>query len=191
MHTRRLSVVGVSEFLDLTEPPLGPSPPAVSGAGAGLAPFRLAAGLEAQRQRGDSILARTGRRPKVHLCSLGTPESVRGRAAAACALFEAGGFAISAGTPSEAVTDVVAAFTGSGARQALVCVGPGAETGSVAALARALREAGAQRLHLVGRPDGASDAAWHAVGIDELVHAEADALAILQRAHDAEAGDMR
>ena len=50
-----------------------------------------------------------------------------------------------------------------------------------------LKQAGAARVYLMGRPDEAQRAAWQAAGVDEFVHAGADVLATLDRALAVEA----
>ena len=190
---RRQPIAGVSEFADLREPsgPIQSPEPAVGGTPVvrPIPSFRLSEGFERLRVRSDAILARTGDRPRVFLCTLGRQDEFAARAAFARNLFEAGGVATVAGASLPSIEEVGHAFRASGARQAAICSSDANYAALAEAAARALKHAHAARVYLMGRPDETQRAAWQAAGVDEFVHAGADVLATLERTLAAEAGE--
>ena len=151
--------------------------------------FRLSAGFERLRARSDAILARTGDRPRIFLCTLGRQDEFAARAAFARNLFEAGGIATVAGDALPSIENLGHAFRASGTRQAAICSSDANYVASAEAAARTLKHAHATRVYLMGRPDETQRAAWQAAGVDEFVHAGADVLATLERTMVAEAGE--
>ena len=191
--SRRQLITGVSEFADLREPPapIPPPGPAVGGA-AGITPIpalRLAEGFEGVRARSDAILAATGERPRVFLCTLGRQDEFTARATFARNLFEAGGVAAVGGDPLPSTDYLGHAFRASGARQAAICSSDAIYATAAEAVTRALKYAHAARVYLMGRPDEAQRAAWQAAGVDEFVYAGTDVLATLERALAVAAGE--
>lgn len=189
--TRRAPVTGVSEFSNPDEqlPPL--SDPVAALADGPIRPlpaYRLAEPFERVHARGDEALAATGRRPGVFLATLGPRAQFAAREAFARSLFEAGGFA-TASSGQLAADQVAAAFAASGAGQAAICSSDTVYAEAAEAAARALREAGARGIYLMGRPSDAQQAAWLAEGVDEFVFAGCDVLAVLERAHSREIGE--
>ena len=75
-----------------------------------------------------------------------------------------------------------------GAGQAAICSSDTVYAEAAEAAARALREAGARGIYLMGRPSDAQQAAWLAEGVDEFVFAGCDVLSVLARAHSREIG---
>ena len=189
--TRRELITGVSEFADLAEPPH--ATPAPSTADAGLSSiraipfFRLAEGFERLRASSDAFLARTGDRPRVFLGTLGRQDEFAARATFARNLFEAGGFAILASGALSSVEDLAHVFKTSGARQAVICSSDANYAAAAEPAARALRNAHAVAVYLMGRPEEAQRDAWRAAGVDEFVYDGADVLAMLERAQALEA----
>lgn len=200
--TRYQPITGVSEFPDLNEPPRRPPTPDVSAlvaaaparvhepaAGAttgGIAPIpshRLSEAFEALRDRSDAIQARTGERPRVFLCNLGRLAEFGARAAFAKNLFEAGGFEAVMSEPMASTEPIGPAFKASGARLAAICSSDANYATMAEEAARALTHAHSTRLYLMGRPAEERRQALEAAGVDEFVHAGADVLATLQRAH--------
>jgi methylmalonyl-CoA mutase len=197
--TRREPVTGVSEFPDLAEDPRRAAVPDVSAlvaaararlpavAAAGdvvpVPPHRRAEPFERLRDRSDAALARTGERPRVFLCNLGRPADFTARAGFARGLFEAGGFATVASGVLAAPEAAGAAFAASGARLAAICSSDEVYAAMAEAAARSLKEAGALRVYLMGRPEPDRRTALEAAGVDEFAHAGGDALATLERAH--------
>jgi methylmalonyl-CoA mutase len=161
---RREPVTGVSEFPNLAEPAVrrepAPEPP-----GGGLPRVRSAQAFEALRTRSDQRLAATGARPRVFLATLGPVAVHTGRSSFAANLFQAGGIETVPGEGAEA-------FRASGAAVAVLCSSDRlyAEQGEQAVAE--LRQAGAERVLLAGRPGSVS-------GVDEYVFTGCDAVAVL------------
>lgn len=178
--TRRAGITGVSEFANPAEGMPGrKETPADHEAGPirMIRPYRLAEAFEQVRARS----AAADRRPVMFLATLGTPAQFAPRQGFARDLFEAGGFEVAAGE--------AASFAASGARQAAICSSDAVYGEQAAAAARALRQAGAGGIYLMGRPaDATLQATWSAAGVDEFVFAGCDVLAVLGRAHDRETG---
>ncbi|MFH9350024.1 methylmalonyl-CoA mutase subunit beta [Kitasatospora sp. NPDC017646] len=168
---RREPVTGVSEFPHLDEQPLVREPAPVSPEG-GLPRVRRAEAYEALRDRSDAFLAQTGARPKLFLASLGTAAAHTARTTFAANLFQAGGIAT---VSAEGVDPAAfaAAFAASGAVVACLCSGDALYREHAAAVAGALKAAGAQRVLLAGRP------AEVPAGVDEFIYAGGDAIAVL------------
>ncbi|MEK9285665.1 MULTISPECIES: methylmalonyl-CoA mutase family protein [unclassified Bradyrhizobium] len=147
-----------------------------------LPPIRLAEPFEALRDKSDATLKAHGARPKVFLANLGTPADFTARANFAKSFFEAGGIQ---GVDSDGFADpakLAAAFKASGAGLACLCSSDKVYTDQAEAAARALQQAGARHIYLVGRPTDA-EAALRAAGIGGFIFAGADALATLQDAY--------
>lgn len=192
--TRCQPVTGVSEFPDLAETSAAPdqrraAPTGADGIGP-IPPRRRAEPFERLRDRSDAILARDGERPRVFLCNLGRPADFAARADFARSLFEAGGIAA---VTSEALTspdDAGRAFAADSARLAAICSSDEVYAAIAEAAARALRQAGASRVFLMGCPDADLEATLKAAGVDEFVFAGADVLGVLERAHATLAGEI-
>jgi methylmalonyl-CoA mutase len=148
--TRRRPLTGLSEFPNLAE-----TLPERSGDGLGVRSY--GASFEALRDTPP-----TGR---VFLATLGPVAAHTARATFASNLFAAGGIAVDIAGATSGVEDLVAAYDG----QAVVCLAGSdptyAEWGEAAATA--LREAGATRVVVAGKPaDHADDSC--ALGVDAL-----------------------
>ncbi|MEU5420958.1 methylmalonyl-CoA mutase family protein, partial [Streptomyces sp. NPDC020667] len=178
LATRREPITGVSEFPNLGEPPV-PRDPAPATPGGGLPTVRRDEAYEALRARSDAHLTATGTRPRVFLAALGPAAAHTGRAAFAANLFQAGGI--------EPVHDPVAvgpdtaagAFARSGASVACLCSSDKLYAEQAEAVATALKEAGAERVFLAGRPDAAQQETYRRAGVDEFVFAGGDAVTVL------------
>jgi methylmalonyl-CoA mutase len=165
--SRKDPITGVSEFPNLAEklPSREPSH-AVQPAG-GLPRVRAAQEFEELRDRADAAT----RRPQVYLATIGPIARHTARATFAGNLFQAGGL----GTPSGAGAE---RFADAGTTVACICGTDKDYTGSAAALATELREAGATQVWLAGKPDLAVD------GVDGYVFTGCDALSVLRSAHE-------
>ncbi|MGL5445874.1 MAG: methylmalonyl-CoA mutase family protein [Rhabdaerophilum sp.] len=179
--TRKIPLTGVSEFPNLSEASaevLLPAPrPTPSG------PFpsiRLAQPYEALRDRAEVLSAH----PRVFLAPLGRLADFTPRAGFAKNAYEAGGieielsdgFSLAAGGTD--VDELIRAFKASGACAACL-VGADADYAAEAvAIAHALRKAGAEILHLAGRP-GELEAALNAAGITGYLALGMDLVAFL------------
>ncbi len=164
--TRRTPITGVSEFPDRTEQlPAAVRPePTVAGPIVLIPAHRLGEGFEELRDRSDAILARTGERPRMFLCNLGRLDEFGARATFATNLFEAGGFAVVSSDPLASLEAVGHLFKASGARQAAICSSDANYATLAEPAARELKHAHCARVHLMGRPDEATQAAWAAAG---------------------------
>jgi len=169
---RREPITGVSEFPNLREQPVvrepAPSPYAGSAAAAadgGLPTVRRSEGFEALRTRSDAHLAETGHRPRVFLATIGPVAAHTARASFAANLFQSGGLETVPGEGAEA-------FAASGAAVACLCSSDALYTEHAASTAAALKDAGAQRVLLAGKPGE-----WSAV--DGYIFVGCDAIAAL------------
>ncbi|MGV2921274.1 methylmalonyl-CoA mutase family protein, partial [Streptomyces alfalfae] len=172
---RREPITGVSEFPHLDERPVEREAAPAAPAG-GLPRVRRDEAYEALRARSDAHLASAGARPKVFLAALGPAAAHTARAGFAANLFQAGGIE----TVHEPVTVDAAtaadAFLASGARMAVICSSDALYAEQAAAVAGALKDAGAEHVFLAGR--GEYD------GVDTCVHAGCDAVAVLSSTLD-------
>jgi methylmalonyl-CoA mutase len=176
-------ITGVSEFPNLTEPPVLREPaPEVPVTSAGLPRLRYAQAYESLRDRSDEILTATGARPTVFLATFGPLAQYTARAGFAVNLFAAGGFAaveggVTAGDDS-AVADVVARWTAAGRPSTVVLTSSEKLYATLAApVAAALKEAGASRVLLAGKKA-------HGADVDGYVFTGCDALAVLHATYE-------
>ncbi|MFG2141208.1 methylmalonyl-CoA mutase family protein [Streptomyces sp. NPDC048650] len=186
---RREPITGVSEFPHLAEPPVHREPaPAPAGrgssrteSGGGLPRVRRDDAYETLRSRSDARLAATGARPKVFLAALGPVAAHTARAAFAANLFQAGGIE----TVQESVDagSVADAFAGSGATIACLCASDAVYGEQAAAVAAALKSAGARQVHLAGKPGEHREELTKA-GVDTFVFAGCDAVEVLSSSLD-------
>ncbi|SJZ74745.1 heterodimeric methylmalonyl-CoA mutase small subunit [Marinactinospora thermotolerans DSM 45154] len=175
---RRDPLTGVSEFPDLAEPVLErrPAPARPTGPGA-LPQRRYAEDYETLRARSDAHLARTGERPRVFLATLGPLAAHTARAGFAANLFAAGGIEPVRAGVVDGADELAARFRDSGTTVACLCSSDAVYAEQAAAAARALREAGATRVLLAGRPEGTAD-------VDGHVFTGCDALGLLEELCD-------
>lgn len=195
LATRRDALTGTSEFPDIHEapvsvllpaPPTG-SPPSRRQEAAEVPPLpsiRAAEPYERLRDRSDEILARTGRRPRVFLASLGPIAAFSARATFAKNAFEAGGIEAVANDGFASLDGLAEAFRASQAPLACICSSDEIYAAQAAGAAAALREAGATGIYLAGRP-GDMEEALRDAGATDFVFAGCDLLAVLAAAHDA------
>jgi methylmalonyl-CoA mutase len=182
---RKDALTGTSEFPDIAEPPavvLEPAPavPRTAG-GTALPSHRLAEPYEALRDAADRAAA-AGAPPRVFLANLGTPADFTARTTYAKNFFEAGGIAAVTNDGFAGLDDMVAAFKASGAAIACLCSSDEVYALQAEAAAKALREAGAKRIYLAGRP-GEREAAFTAAGIGSFIYVGCDVVATLKAAH--------
>jgi methylmalonyl-CoA mutase len=144
-----------------------------------LAQQRLAEPFEALRDAADAQFERTGRRPAVFLANLGPRAEFDARARWARNLFAAGGVAALADDGFDSPEAAARAFRASGAAVACLCAADRGYGDMGAAAAKALREAGAVRLYLVGRSGELEGA-----GVDEFLFDGIDVVAALERLHE-------
>lgn len=187
---RKDAITGTSDYPNLHEqlpavlaaapaprPAAGPSPTVEP-----LPNIRLAEPFEALRDRSDEALAKSGRRPKVFLATLGKPSDFTARATFAKNFYEAGGIEAVIGDGYTSTDDMASAFRQSGAKLACLCSSDQQYKTAAVEAATALKRAGAH-IHLAGRP-GPYEAEWQQVGIETFIYVGCDALATLRAAHD-------
>jgi methylmalonyl-CoA mutase len=180
--TRRTPLTGVSEFPDLDEKPVERTPLPEPVARGGLPLYRPAEAYEAYRDRSDAILAETGARPAAFLATLGPLAAYTARAGFARNLLQAGGIAGPEAGPTETPEEVAEAFRKSGSPVAVLCSTDALYGERAEATAAALREAGAARILLAGKP---SSAGGSYDGVDGYLFAGCDALAVLDDVYSA------
>ncbi|GAA4897077.1 methylmalonyl-CoA mutase family protein [Streptomonospora salina] len=183
---RRDPITGVSEFPDLDEAPIerDPHPDAAqppAAGGAALPRRRYAQEFERLRDRSDAHLAATGARPRAYLATLGPVAGHTARAAFAGNLLRSGGIETVGADSTGGADEAAAGFRGSGARIACLCGDDSRYTEHAAAAAAALKEAGAERVLLAGRPEAAPAEA----PVDAFCFAGCDAPELLADLHDA------
>ncbi|MFD0167579.1 methylmalonyl-CoA mutase family protein [Streptomyces decoyicus] len=179
---RREPITGVSEFPHLAEPPVHREP-APTPIGGGLPRVRRDDAYERLRSRSDDHLAASGARPKVFLAALGPVAAHTARVAFAANLFQAGGIETVAEPAPVDAESVAEAFARSGARIACLCSSDAVYGEQAAAVAAALKSAGALRVHLAGKP-GERREELVAAGVDSFVFAGCDAVEVLSSALD-------
>ncbi|UKY53744.1 methylmalonyl-CoA mutase small subunit [Streptomyces inhibens] len=179
---RREPITGVSEFPHLAEPPVHREP-APAPVGGGLPRVRRDDAYEQLRSRSDAHLAATGDRPKVFMATLGPVAAYTARLAFAANLFQAGGVETVQEPASVDAESVAEAFARSGARIACLCSSDAVYGEQAAAVAAALKSAGALRVLLAGKP-GEHREEFVAAGVDGFVHAGCDAVEALSSALD-------
>jgi len=146
---RRTAITGVNEYPNLAEAPLpqDDSPDSLSRAGNLL---RYAAAFEALRDRSDVYLARTGARPRVLMLPLGPLAEHNIRTTFTSNLLASGGIeAINPGTVDAAGVGKAVAEANSPA-VAVICGTDKRYGDEAAAVVRAARDAGVERLYLAG-----------------------------------------
>ncbi|TDD32942.1 methylmalonyl-CoA mutase [Nonomuraea terrae] len=168
---RRLPITGVSEFPDLHEKPVHRRPAPVPEEG-GLPRVRYAEPYERLRDLADA----RPERPTVFLATIGPLAAYTARAAFAANLFQAGGLATETAGPGTDPEQIATAFAVSGSPVACLCSTDRLYEQHAAAVAAALRKAGARRVWLAGR--------GHYDGVDGNLHAGCDALAVLRETFD-------
>ncbi|MGR6921275.1 methylmalonyl-CoA mutase family protein [[Actinomadura] parvosata] len=175
---RRFPITGVSEFPDLDEKPVRRRPaqvPQETGSpreSGGLPRVRYAEPFERLRDLADA----RPERPKVFLATIGPLAAHTARAAFAANLFHAGGLATETAGPGTDSEQIATAFAVSGATIACLCSSDKLYAQHATAVAKALRRAGARKVWLAGK--------GHYEGVDALLHAGCDALAVLRETFD-------
>ncbi len=138
----------------------------------------LAEPFEALRSASDAWLARTGARPRALLVTIGPVAHHAARAGFARNALEAGGIETTeSGIVTEA-SSAMAAFGASGAGIAVLASSDALYAEHAAAIATALRDAGARTVLYAGRP-GDREAALREAGVNLFMHAGMDVVALL------------
>lgn len=196
---RTRPLTGVSEFPDIAQAPvevdprvprttLQPAPTDRATNCRALPRIRWAQQFEALRDAADAATALAGgERPGVFLANLGPVAVHTARATFAKNFFEAGGLAavtseLGATSGFDSAEGAAAAFADSHARVACICSSDDLYGEHAAAVAGALREAGALRVYLAGNP-GDRRGELTAAGVEEFIHVGVDVLESLRGAH--------
>ena len=181
---RRDALIGATLFPDLaeTEPSIGQARRARTDLnGKPLAPIRLAEPFGALRDISDRIAKASGQRPKIFLANLGTAAEFTARGTFAKNFFEAGGIEAVGGEGD--AQGLASAFTASGAALACLCSTDDRYDKEAAAVAQALKMAGAKYIYLAGRP-GERENAFKSAGVQAFIYDGCDVLATLRHAYD-------
>jgi methylmalonyl-CoA mutase len=149
-----------------------------------LTPHRLAEPFEDLRDAADAHLAKTGKRPRVFLASLGEIVEHNSRSTWVWNFLAAGGIEGLTGDGYKDAAAAAAAFKASGASVACLCSSDAIYAREAKAAAKALKAAGASRVLMAGRP-GDDEAGLRASGVDGFLSAGRDAIAALKDLHKA------
>ncbi|MFI6318655.1 methylmalonyl-CoA mutase family protein [Nonomuraea sp. NPDC050556] len=160
---RRFPITGVSEFPNLGERRFSATNTDMS---------RYARPFEALRDLADAQPVR----PAVFLATIGPVAAYTARASFAANLFQAGGLDTPSAGPGSDPSSIAAAFAESGSAVACLCSSDKLYGEHAAAVADALRRAGARKVWLAGK--GEYD------GVDAHVYAGCDALDVLRTTFD-------
>jgi methylmalonyl-CoA mutase len=142
--------------------------------------IRLAEPLEHLRAAADA-LADKGTRPTIFLANLGSLATFAPRAMFAKNFFAAGGIAAIDSDGFESPQDAAASFDASGAELACVCSSDAVYAEQAAVTARALADAGAKAIYLVGRPCR-QEAELRQAGVTDFIYQSCDVLRVLRDA---------
>jgi len=140
--------------------------------------LRLAVPFEALRDKADLHKQATGGLPKVFLASLGPIAAHTLRSTWMKNLLAAGGIEAIVSEGYVTAEQATEAFKASGARVACICSSEDIYAQMGEETARGLKEAGAGRVMLAGRP-GDAEAGFKATGVGSFVFAGQDMLALL------------
>lgn len=142
-------------------------------------PIRLSAAYERLRDLAES----RPERPSIFIATLGPVAEHTGRADFARNLFAAGGISSTeAPVPPESHTELAAAFKASGCQLAVICGSDSRYQDEAESAAKHLKDAGALRLYLAGKP-GDLKTVWIAAGIESFIHMGVDVIHTLELAH--------
>jgi methylmalonyl-CoA mutase len=139
---------------------------------------RFSAGFEQLRDASDAALGQTGKRPRIFLANMGPIAVHTARAGYALNFFEAGGFEAVANNGFETPEAAAAACVQESCTLAIICSSDAWYESGVAAVAKALKLAGVQRLFLAGNP-GAHEEAYRKAGVDQFIFVGCDVLSML------------
>jgi methylmalonyl-CoA mutase len=187
--TGRIELTGVSVFPFLGDDGFKVSPyaataPLAKPAVRPLTPHRLGEAFEKLRDAGDAFLAKTGRRKRVFMANLGEIAEHNKRSQWMWNFLAAGGIEGLTSDGYKSAAAAAEAFKASGAKIACICSSDEVYAREAEAAAKALKDAGATRVLLAGRP-GEAEKGLRAAGVDAFVFAGQDAIAVLEELHKA------
>jgi len=187
--TGRVELTGVSVFPFLGDDGVKVTPyaepaPLAKPAVRALTPHRLGEAFEKLRDAGDAFFAKTGKRKRVFMANLGEIAEHNRRSQWMWNFLAAGGIEGLTSDGYKSAAEAAEAFKASGAKIACICSSDEVYAREAAATAKALKQAGAARVLLAGRP-GESEPALRAAGVDGFLFAGQDAVATLEDLHKA------
>ena len=187
--TGRVELTGVSVFPFLGDDGVKVTPyaepaPVAKAAVRALTPHRLGEAFEKLRDAGDAFLAKTGKRKRVFMANLGEIAEHNRRSQWMWNFLAAGGIEGLTSDGYKNAAEAADAFKASGAKIACICSSDEVYARDAEAAAKALKQAGATRVLLAGRP-GDAEQALRAAGVDGFVFAGQDAVATLEGLHKA------
>ena len=187
--TGRSELTGVSVFPFLGDDGVKVTPyaepaPVDKPALRALTPHRLGEAFEKLRDAGDAFLAKTGKRKRIFMANLGEIAEHNRRSQWMWNFLAAGGIEGLTSDGYKSAAEAAAAFKASGAKIACICSSDEVYARDAEAAAKALKQAGATRVLLAGRP-GEAEPALRAAGVDGFLFAGQDAVATLEGLHKA------
>lgn len=139
---------------------------------------RLAEPFEKLRDAADALKLKSGKHPQVFLASLGAIAQHTARSTWMKNLLAAGGLEAITSEGFASAGDAAAAFKSSGARLACICSSDDVYSDFAVSTAAALKDAGAHRILLAGRP-GDLEEPLRKAGVDTFVFAGQDMVDLL------------
>jgi methylmalonyl-CoA mutase len=178
VRTRKLPIVGVSEFPHLHEAPVQREARAVTPSG----PVRVAEAFESLRDASDRYHAAHGVRPRAFMANLGTVAEHTARSTWISNVLAVGGIEA---VEHHGFADANAAaelFAKAGTTLAVISGPDALYPEAVPAYVAALKAKGARTIAVAGRP-GDHEAAFRAAGVDLFLYAGADLFQLLKTLH--------
>jgi methylmalonyl-CoA mutase len=187
--TGRVELTGVSVFPFLGNDGVKVTPyaelaPLAKPTVCALTPHRLGEAFEKLRDAGDAFFAKTGKRKRMFMANLGEIAEHNRRSQWMWNFLAAGGIEGLTSDGYKSAAEAAEAFKASGTKIACICSSDEVYAREAAATAKALKQAGAARVLLAGRP-GESEQALRAAGVDGFLFAGQDAIAALEDLHKA------
>jgi methylmalonyl-CoA mutase len=187
--TGRIELTGVSVFPFLGDDGVKVTPyaepaPLANPTVRALTPHRLGEAFEKLRDAGDAFLAKTGKRKRIFMANLGEIAEHNKRSQWMWNFLAAGGIEGLTSDGYKNAAEAAAAFKASGAKIACICSSDEVYAREAEAAAKALKQAGATRVLLAGRP-GEAEQALRAAGVDGFLFAGQDAIVVLEDLHKA------
>ncbi|MFB1483868.1 methylmalonyl-CoA mutase family protein [Corallococcus sp. RDP092CA] len=187
VRTRKLPIVGVSEFPHLHEAPVRrEARPAAAareeGAVAPLQPVRVAEAFEALRDASDRYHAAHGVRPRAFMASLGTVAEHTARSTWVTNVLAVGGIEADEHHGFADASAAAELFAKADTPLAVISGPDALYPEAVPAYVAALKAKGARTVAVAGRP-GDHEAAFRAAGVDLFLYAGADLFQLLKTLH--------
>ncbi|MBN1195810.1 MAG: acyl-CoA mutase large subunit family protein [Candidatus Aminicenantes bacterium] len=146
-----------------------------------LSACRAAEPFENLRDRNESFMRRTGKRPRVFLANLGSPDQYKARAEFSRGFFEAAGFAVESPGDFASPQAAAAAAADSTAPVVVICSSDDRYSEWAPLLIQALRKLTNNALVVLAGYPEESIATLKEAGVDEFIHLRANAIDVLSR----------